>query len=266
MCRFIAYKGQPRLIDDIVIKPSNSLVQQSSHAKESIQHINADGLGLGWYNPTVDQTPAVFTSIQPAWNDKNLLDLARIIRTECFFAHIRAANSGDMSQLTCHPFRYKNFLFMHNGYISEFTQVKRTMIQLLSDDSYNWIRGQTDSEHLCALFFDKISQYPENYTAMDMGNALAQTINQLNEILISHDIHESSPVNIAITDGKYLVVSRYSTVANDSIHSLYYYTKEDSIIVASEKLNDHQDDQWNAVPINHLLIADENNNHQFMKL
>lgn len=69
----------------------------------------------------------------PAWNNPNLIRLADKIRSRLFFAHVRAASaSTPISESNCHPWQYMNFMWMHNGYISEFPKVrsvwKRTLL------------------------------------------------------------------------------------------------------------------------------------------
>ena len=57
MCRFVAYLGSPIRIDEVIIKPSNSLIQQSYHALESTMTVNGDGFGLGWYDKEIQKDP-----------------------------------------------------------------------------------------------------------------------------------------------------------------------------------------------------------------
>ena len=118
MCRFVAYVGNPIILDDVLYKSKNSLIQQSIRARETDEPLNGDGFGLGWYQQDIDPYPALFRSIQPAWNDPNLRYLAPKIRSNCFFAHVRAASSGDVSIDNNHPFHYQRMLFMHNGDIA----------------------------------------------------------------------------------------------------------------------------------------------------
>ena len=81
MCRLLAYVGNPILLSDVIIKPVNSMVKQSLHARESTIPTNGDGFGLGWYSPEVDNDPALFTSVFPAWNDRNFLNIASKIKS-----------------------------------------------------------------------------------------------------------------------------------------------------------------------------------------
>ena len=66
---------------------------------------------------TTSRRPGVFRSIEPAWNDENLRELAGHMRSHLFFAHIRAAIGSAVQQTNCHPFRHGRWLFMHNGFI-----------------------------------------------------------------------------------------------------------------------------------------------------
>ena len=42
--------------------------------------------------------------------------------------HIRAAIGSAVQQTNCHPFRHDRWLFMHNGYLNEFTTIKRDLV------------------------------------------------------------------------------------------------------------------------------------------
>ena len=107
MCRFVAYLGRPIIVDELLLKPSNSLVHQSYGAEEMAETLNGDGFGLGWYVHAISGIPGLFRSISPAWSNQNLLSNARLIRTNCMFAHVRAASEGTISELNTHPFHYE---------------------------------------------------------------------------------------------------------------------------------------------------------------
>ena len=80
MCRWLAYTGSPVLIDDLLYKPTNSLVVQSLHSRLGAEATNGDGVGVGWYTEH-SPTPGVFRSIEPAWSDRNLRELAEHVRS-----------------------------------------------------------------------------------------------------------------------------------------------------------------------------------------
>ncbi len=54
MCRWIAYNGAAIPLEDLISKPSNSLLAQSVHAQEAKVETNGDGFGIGWYGERDD--------------------------------------------------------------------------------------------------------------------------------------------------------------------------------------------------------------------
>ena len=102
--------------------------------------INASKL---WSARNIREEPGLFKSITPAWNNQNLKQNTGIIKSNCFFAHIRAASEGIIAENNTHPFHYKKYMMMHNGGIHNFKKIKRDLINLLSDDYYQWINGET---------------------------------------------------------------------------------------------------------------------------
>ena len=78
MCRWLAYSGSPVLIEELLYGPKNSLIVQSLHSQMGAEETNGDGFGLGWYKDR--ETAAVFRSIEPAWNDRNLRALSGHVR------------------------------------------------------------------------------------------------------------------------------------------------------------------------------------------
>src|SRR6186713_2189542 len=178
MCRLMAYLGSPIIIDKLLYQPKNSLINQSISAKEIEEPLNGDGFGIGWYVPEINYEPVTFVSVNPAWSNRNLRNLAPKISTECFVAHVRAASVGDVSESNCHPFQYKNLLMMHNGGIENFSNIKRPLRAPLSDELYNWIKGQTDSEHIFAFMLNYLNTKHGFTTPETVMDAFEYTFSQ----------------------------------------------------------------------------------------
>ena len=218
MCRFVAYLGPKILLEYILVKPVNSIIMQSLHARETTIPTNGDGFGLGWYAPHISRDPALFTSISPAWNDNNLLHLTAKIESPCFFAHVRAAGAGGVTKYNCHPFVYEQWMLMHNGDICDFIAVKRHLRHLLDDDIYNWIKGETDSEHLFALFL-QLAKGKDLSKIRVIADVLQATFRIINELVEQYGTRNASYYNICLTDGKRLIASRYCTEKNEKPES-----------------------------------------------
>jgi predicted glutamine amidotransferase len=211
MCRWLAYTGSPILLERALYSPAHSLIDQSLHSKLGAEATNGDGFGLGWYD---DQpTPGVFRSIEPAWNDQNLRELAAHITSGHFFAHIRAAIGSAVQQTNCHPFRHGRWLFMHNGYIGEFARVKRDLAMAVDDSLYPEIAGQADTE---LLFYIALTFGLED----DPPDAVARAVGLVEDVGHAKGVKYPFQGTIATTDGERLSAFRYSSEGNS--RSLFY--------------------------------------------
>lgn len=279
MCRFIAYLGRPIIVDELLLKPSNSLVHQSFDAGEMSQTLNGDGFGLGWYVHSISQQPGLFRSISPAWNNSNLLYNAPLIRTDCMFAHVRAASVGAISEANSHPFHYRQYLMMHNGVIPQFQKIKRRLQSLLNEEMYLWVKGQTDSEHIFALLMQNLAEVRGGSAEITTEQARAgfqktfDTIADLTQEAGTGD--QVSTFNIMITDGHRIFGSRFSSDPVREARSLYYSAgskfeckdgvsvmlQDDSgtqaVLIVSEKLNTRTHD-WTSIPDNHFIAVENN--------
>ncbi len=283
MCRFITYLGKkPVLIGEILDKPSNSLINQSRRAKESATDLNADGFGIGWYNFSIDDNPGIFKSIQPAWNNNNLQNLAEKIQSTCFVGHVRACTVGDITTLNCHPFFYKNYLFVHNGTIDNFSRFKRPILNELSDTYFDIIKGQSDSEHFFALLMDCFYKIKGDHFLNDMTLAFKVAIQKLQTIRDAIGTHSCIKLNTMITNGQELLALRYTYPLEKKHLSLYYasaaYVKYDgkvlmqrirdqaatAVVIASEPLTEISE-TWKKIPENHILKVDRGFNLNFEK-
>src|SRR6478672_10795463 len=87
MCRWLAYYGSPLPLEEVLFKRDRSLVDQSLHSRLGATTTNGDGFGVGWYDTAAQ--PHTYRSAHPAWNDRNLRELAGSISSRLFMAHIR---------------------------------------------------------------------------------------------------------------------------------------------------------------------------------
>ncbi len=273
MCRLMAYKGTPIIIDKLLYQPKNSLINQSFHAREIEEPLNGDGFGVGWYVPELNYEPITFVSVNPAWSNRNLRNLAPKIKTECMIAHVRAASVGDVSESNCHPFQYKNMLMAHNGGVEDFIKIKRSIREPLSDELYNWIKGQTDSEHLFAIMLHELFTNHKSVSPETIVDAFEHTFTELKKLMAAHGIIEPAYLNMVVTNGLFLVATRYCTDPKEEPLTLYHsegsrFVVEDGItrmeapedndhavLIVSEKLSD--DPNWTMIPPNHFVIVEQ---------
>jgi predicted glutamine amidotransferase len=255
MCRWLAYSGSPILLEALLYRPEHSLIDQSRHARMGVETTNGDGFGVGWYGPDAE-TPAVFRSIEPAWNDRNVREVASHVRSPLFLSHIRASTGTAVQQTNCHPFRYGKWLWVHNGLVKDFHLVKRDLSLAVDESLYPYIEGSADSEVLfyLALTFGLEDEPPK---------AVEKMVGFVEEVGRRHGIEHPIQMTIGTSDGKSLWAFRYSS-ERDS-RTLFYSTdvrtvrelhpelevlqlvSDESRIVVSEPLGDLTG-AWNEVP------------------
>lgn len=261
MCRWLAYLGSPVLLEDLLYKPEHSLIVQSMHATLGAEPTNGDGFGIGWYG--AQPTPGLFRSTEPAWNDRNLQDLAGHIASGCVLAHIRASSGSAVQATNCHPFRRGGWLFMHNGLVHGFRAVKRDLAMEIDPALYPDIEGSTDSE---LLFFLALTYGLED----DAPEALARAVGFVEAI--GRRAGEPFPVQmtVATTDGETLYGFRYSSEGrsrslfhstdvstlrhqypdNPTLHEL----SDDARLVVSEPLGDLRG-AWREIPESSCVVV-----------
>jgi predicted glutamine amidotransferase len=245
MCRWLAYSGTPVLLEELLYKPAHSLIDQSLHSRLGAETTNGDGFGVGWYGE--GDEPGVFKSIEPAWNDRNLRELS---------AHIRASSGTPIQQTNCHPFRHGRWLWMHNGSIARFHDVKRELMLAVDPSLYSDVEGSTDSE---AFFFLALTLGLED----DPPGAVERAVGLIESVGRRKGIEHPIQMTVATSDGEDLWGFRYSSEGKS--RSLFYSTRVDTLreqypdnpvlhglsdetrLVVSEPLGDLAG-AWNEVP------------------
>ena len=202
MCRWMAWFGQPVLIEEVLFKTQHGLVDQSLHARMGAEPTNGDGFGLGWYG--TGDGPGLYRSLSPAWGDDNLRELAAHIESPLFLAHVRAAIGSPVQESNCHPFRRDNWLFVHNGFIADFHELRRDLMLAIDPDLFADVRGSTDTE---VVFYLALTHGLEN----DPVGALEQTVGLLESTARRHGLAPGVQGTFGVTNGQSLWAVRYAS-------------------------------------------------------
>ncbi|MFF5443994.1 class II glutamine amidotransferase [Streptomyces sp. NPDC012888] len=257
MCRWLAYSGTPVLLDTILYKPAHSLIDQSLHSRMGVETTNGDGFGVGWYaRETGTDTPAVVRDVGPAWNNRNLREIAQHVMSPLVFAHIRASTGTAVQQTNCHPFRHGRWMWMHNGSIAGFHQLRRELCVAVEPSLFLEMEGTTDSE---VMFFLALTLGLEE----DPPAAVARMVGLVERTGRARGIPEPMQMTVAVTDGRSVWAFRYASAG--TARSLFYSTRVESLralhpdvtflqevsddtrLVVSEPLSDLPG-AWNEVP------------------
>ena len=243
MCRFLAYRGEPVFLADLVCAPAHSLVHQSLHAAEAKTGTNGDGFGIGWYGERSE--PGLYREIRPAWSDENLRSLCAQVRSRLFFAHVRASTGTSTTRANCHPFAHGRHLFMHNGQVGGYAAIKRRIEALIPDAFYDARLGTTDSE---AIFLAALAEGLEE----DAVGAMARTLRRVRALMEAAGASEPLRFTAALTDGEALHAFRWACDARPP--SLYWREAEGGLTLVSEPI-DGRKDGWREVPKGCALVA-----------
>ena len=243
MCRWVAYTGKPERLENVVTRPARSLVHQSLHAAQCKTATNGDGFGIGWYCDR--EAPGLYREISPAWSDENLMSLCSQLSARTFFAHVRASTGASTARANCHPFSVGPWLFMHNGQIGRFGDIRRRIENMIPDRLYAQRRGGTDSE---AIFLIAMGEVENEGPVQAIRMALARITLEMQEAGIGEPLRFAA----AMTDGRTLTVFRWSS--DPQAPSVYFRQSAGALVVVSEPIDD-QADGWQAVAANHVLSA-----------
>jgi predicted glutamine amidotransferase len=275
MCRFTLYLGPAIRMSALVTEPKNSLIHQSFESQEREEPLNGDGFGVAWYTHEEEEEPGLFRSITPAWNNANLQSIARVVKSHCILAHVRAATQvRSVSEANCHPFVHGPYAFMHNGDLAGFTGFRRELQASLSNAAFDTIRGGTDSEHLFALLVDELARHAALPPLERMATSLQAAVTRALALAAQHAPGEPSYLNLALSNGRAAVALRYTNDPDYAGESLYLHRGRryvceggvcrmiapekgaaGAVIVASERLS--EDPGWEAVPRDRMVLVSQ---------
>jgi gamma-glutamyl hercynylcysteine S-oxide hydrolase len=213
--------------------------------------LNADGFGIGWYDP--DGEPVVYVNQMPIWSDINLPGLARALSARLWTGMVRSATLPFCSgPANTQPFTHEGVLFMHNGFVEQFDLSLRGRIrQFLKPEIEAGIGGSTDSEYIFALLRQLLASDDE----LSLEEAMRAGLALIDEWLEGG----KALINLLLTDGERLYATRHAL--NGECPSLYFTTDDEGFpegaqLIASERLTEGE--FWQPVPEHHLLILDPN--------
>lgn len=271
MCRWLAYLGSEIPIEDVLVRPNHSLLDQSLLARDrtvpasflgsQFRHhafpTNGDGFGLAWHGR--EGVLGQFRQTTPAWDSQNLRHLAAHLTSGCFLAHVRAAPGGTIAEQNCHPFVHGGWMFQHNGEINGFAHLKRDLTNAVDPQLYPFIAGNSDTE---VCFYLALT----HGLADDPLAALTRTIGQVEQARREHGVSEPFRATMCASDGTRLVVLRWISpdATDDEAPSLFHShgaqslratdggtddLPADSHLVVSEPLELHWSRRtWHEVP------------------
>lgn len=167
---------------------------------------NPDGWGIGWHEK---EEAKIFKEGISTLDCEKLPILAKDVHSDIIIVHVRQGTEAEPAERNSHPFRYKNWLFAHNGKVD-----KDYLRLLLPKIRKREIQGETDSE----IYFYWILQ-----NIVKCGNAIGGIKKAIHEVAKK----DYTGLNFLLSDGKNLYAFRYSSISKD-YYSLYILKRDPS--------------------------------------
>jgi glutamine amidotransferase len=164
---------------------------------------------------------------------------------------VRSATGTPTIRPNSHPFAYRNLLFMHNGQIGHYANVRKQLESLIPDELYSYRQGSTDSELLFLLLIARGIEH-------DFAGAVAALIDVVETAVHHHHCGKSAVepfrFSIAFATGKQLYALRYAS--DDAPPTVFYRCVRGGCLLVSEPLDDELE-QWSALANGQYLRLDE---------
>ena len=240
MCRFLAYTGPARTLEELLVDPTHSLLRQCWEPRHQASGVvNADGFGVGWYDPARRPEPALYRSTLPMWADRSFLSMAGLVASGAVLAAVRSATAPSPTEVSATPpFADGPWLFAHNGAVAGFRDGAAARLRRsLTERREAGIAGPTDSEVLFAMVLDRLD------AGAPPPDALAGAVAAVRQAAPTG----AHRLNLVLTDGGRVA----ATACGDSLWTL---TGDGAAVVASEPFDDRPG--WEQVPEGSVLELD----------
>lgn len=167
-----------------------------------------DAYGFGYYT-----TGDVLLGKRPTGAPAPLTvaQLVGEVDTDVLVAHARYATIGNHKDENTQPFRFRRWLFAHDGSIEGFALVKPRLLEILPDFLRRNVEGETDTEHAFMVFL-KFLRDDGRLDDLDLeadaaGEALARTVRQIDAWCREAGAQKSS-LNFVATNGRIMAATR----------------------------------------------------------
>lgn len=138
-------------------------------------------------------------------------DVVQDVNSHCLVAHARDAALPNSSAENTHPFRMRQWLFVHSGAIDRFEAIRAQLVESLPDFIRRNIRGETDSEHIFHVllsFLHDAGQLDANDPKdSDVISATRSTLALVDRLAAEVGAAPGS-INFALTNGQRLYALR----------------------------------------------------------
>ncbi|MGB5953747.1 MAG: class II glutamine amidotransferase [Ornithinimicrobium sp.] len=163
MCRVLAFIGPETPLENLLLTPANSLVNQSLDP-ERHPELQLAGWGFGAWSEHLlkPEAPFIYRRPMAAFYDDNLERVVPSLQASTMLAHVRAAAYDAkvvLADENCHPFSFAQtpWIVAQNGYLPQWQLLQRELLAHCKDTYLKQMAGTTDTEFLYVLLLSLLA-------------------------------------------------------------------------------------------------------------
>lgn len=216
MCRVLAYIGEPIQISQLLLKPDNSMVNQTFDPEDHYM-IQLAGFGLAtWSKGTLsEEYPLIYKGIKPPFYDRNLGSLCERHETNVLLCHVRASGYENLNyesvvnENNCHPFIFPGFrlAMAHNGGVNGFKEIRLDLLNRCKPEIVQYVEGSTDSEVVYALLMSQLDEPTKDLKVDEMIEAIKKMIKVILDVQTKHNCTGLSTLKLFLADSNDILVA-----------------------------------------------------------
>ena len=200
MCRVLAYIGPEIPLEDLLLTPENSLINQTLDPERHPQ-LQLAGWGFGLWSEHLlkPEEPFLYHRPMAAFYDDNVDKVVPHLRASTMLAHVRAADYNSkvvLSDENCHPFSYKGtpWIIAQNGDLPNWVLLQRELLQHCKDEYLEQLGGTTDTEFLYVLLLSLL----ESDSDEDVQRAFEEMMRLIAKAMEDLDLQTLTKLKVAL--------------------------------------------------------------------
>ncbi|WP_396668862.1 class II glutamine amidotransferase [Microbacterium sp. R86528] len=207
MCRVLAYLGPETPLENLLLRPQNSLINQALDP-ERHPELQLAGWGFGIWGEHLlkPEEPFIYRRPMAAFYDDNASRIIPSLQASTMLAHVRAAAYDSkvvMADENCHPFSFEQtpWIVAQNGYLPNWQLLQRELLQHCEDRYLKQLRGNTDTEFIYVLLLSLL----EGDSNEDVQRAIEKLIELIAQAMKDLDLGALTKLKMALVSADRII-------------------------------------------------------------